>query len=231
MLFIEKYIIPLSQERIFLLKNLLILAYLFFFIFISLIVIGVFLYIFLNIIKIERKNNILIFFEYLLNVIITNKTVVFVLCLLSIVSIILIHKEVNYPKQPISFSHKIHVNLGLQCNFCHNFTDKSTKAGVPETKKCMDCHKKVSIDKPEIKKLTQYSEQKKAISWNQIYYLPSYVYFSHKRHVKANIDCSFCHGDVKTMDNIIKVKSLKMYWCISCHKLYKVSTDCLICHK
>ena len=45
------------------------------------------------------------------------------------------------PDQPVPFSHKHHVQgLGLQCQYCHVTVEKSSYAGIPPTKTCMNCH-------------------------------------------------------------------------------------------
>jgi hypothetical protein len=136
------------------------------------------------------------------------------------------------PDQPIAFSHNIHVvKLGLSCQECHEFTEKSSAAGIPSVEKCMSCHKTTAADKPEIKKLLAYYQNNEPVPWNRVHWLADFVYFSHKRHIKAGLDCSACHGEVKSMDANRKVKSLNMGWCLDCHRLEGASTDCLTCHK
>lgn len=138
------------------------------------------------------------------------------------------------PEQPIAFSHRIHVSrVGLECMFCHRYADKSPRAGVPSVERCMSCHEAVATDRAEIKKLTRYWEEKEPIPWNRVYSIEKrkYVYFTHKRHVKANIDCSACHGNVGVMSRVRRVRSLEMGWCVSCHDQKGASKDCLTCHK
>jgi hypothetical protein len=134
--------------------------------------------------------------------------------------------------QPINFSHKKHAGEnGIECTFCHFYADKSTNASVPPVQKCMDCHSVIATDKPEIQKLTSYWNKKEPVPWLRVYALPEHVYFSHKRHIKKGIDCSVCHGDVKNTERIRQVRSLKMGWCVNCHRQFGGSTDCLTCHK
>jgi hypothetical protein len=48
------------------------------------------------------------------------------------------------PDQPIPFSHKHHVEgLGLQCQYCHTSVEKSSYAGIPPTKTCINCHAQI----------------------------------------------------------------------------------------
>ncbi|MEJ2636038.1 MAG: cytochrome c3 family protein [Calditrichia bacterium] len=144
------------------------------------------------------------------------------------------NRDSKTPVQPINFSHQIHVSkVGLQCTFCHDKVDKSTFAGIPPVQKCMSCHKNVKTESPEIQKLTRYWEEKKPVPWKRVYSfkIQNYVYFSHKRHIKAGLDCSKCHGEVKLMPQMKRVRQLEMGWCVSCHKANMAPTDCVTCHK
>ena len=48
------------------------------------------------------------------------------------------------PEQPVPFSHKHHVQgLGLQCQYCHTTVEKSSYAGIPPTKTCINCHAQI----------------------------------------------------------------------------------------
>jgi hypothetical protein len=153
------------------------------------------------------------------------------------------------PDQPIAFSHQIHAGkLNLDCLFCHESANKSYFAGVPSVQKCMQCHINVKTESPEVQKLTKYWNDKEPVPWNRVYRIRqrNYVYFSHERHLKAEgakvnnpnyaagepgIACEACHGQVKAMDKIRAVSSLKMGWCVECHRANEASVDCLICHK
>jgi len=138
------------------------------------------------------------------------------------------------PEQPIAYSHKKHVSeLGLQCLFCHEYADKSISAGVPPVATCMSCHKSVAVDKPEIKKLHKYWNDKEPIPWNRVHRIRihNYVFFTHKRHIKAGLDCTECHGEVRLMERVRRVRPLNMGWCVTCHRAKGAPTDCLTCHK
>lgn len=136
------------------------------------------------------------------------------------------------PGQPIAYSHNIHIEkVGLECNHCHYYADKSPRAGIPAVQICAKCHEKVAADRPEIKKLMAYWNNQETIPWNKVHDLGWHVYFTHKRHIKANIDCSHCHGEIKAMSTVRKVRSLEMGWCVICHRENNAPTDCLTCHK
>jgi hypothetical protein len=138
------------------------------------------------------------------------------------------------PQQPINFSHQLHIQkVGLECTHCHTTVDKSRFAGIPSLETCMTCHEAVATDKPEIQKLTKYWNEKQPVPWKRVYALPerNYVYFSHKRHVKAGFACVNCHGEVKVMPVIKRVRQLEMGWCMSCHRENNGPIDCATCHK
>ncbi len=138
----------------------------------------------------------------------------------------------NKPDQPIAFNHNLHIEkVGLECTHCHRYTDKSPQAGIPSVSICMGCHESAAIDRPEVKKLRAFWERKEPIAWNKVHIQPWHVRFTHKRHIKAGIECTHCHGEVKAMTTVRKVRTLEMGWCVSCHREKNAPTDCLNCHK
>ena len=141
------------------------------------------------------------------------------------------------PQQPIDFSHQIHAGkLGMDCLYCHPGAAKSPIANIPAVGTCMGCHKIAASDRPEVIKLTQYWEKGEAVPWVEVHKLPDHVKFNHKRHVKAGIECQSCHGPVQEMPRVYQYASLKMGWCVSCHRqnldnpTHPASLDCLVCH-
>ena len=138
----------------------------------------------------------------------------------------------NKLAQPIAFPHTVHAGrLGLACDFCHESVATSRHAGVPAVGKCLSCHETIAADRPEIIKLKQYPERKEDIHWKQIHALPDFIYFSHKRHVRAELSCAACHGQVEAMTVVKPVRSLQMGWCVSCHRTTGAPLDCATCHK
>lgn len=135
------------------------------------------------------------------------------------------------PEQPIPFSHKQHAgDMKIPCQYCHSSARRSTVSGVPPTNTCMGCHKVVSPDKPNIKKIHDYYTENKPIPWVKVHDLPDFVRFSHKIHLNTGLECQQCHGPVETMDVVEQVAPLQMGWCISCHVEKKAKIDCIACH-
>ena len=79
-----------------------------------------------------------------------------------------------------------------------------------------------------------------AIYWNRVHQLPDFVYFDHRPHVAAGLECQKCHGPVETMEQVRQTGSLSMGWCVNCHRgrdgtvvrglPVKASSDCSVCH-
>lgn len=145
-------------------------------------------------------------------------------------------------EQPIAFSHRLHAGeKQIPCQYCHAYAKRSIVAGVPSVQTCMGCHSLIGVRKPEIRKVAAYWEQRQPIPWVRIHQLPDFVYFPHKRHVRAGVRCQECHGAVETMEEIRQVSSLEMGWCVGCHlevtrthrfgATVEPSVDCATCHK
>ena len=94
----------------------------------------------------------------------------------------------------------------------------------------MGCHKVVNPDNPEITKVRHYWEVREPIPWVRVYVLPRFVHFSHEAHVRGNVACSECHGQVQRMDRVERTSDLTMGWCVECHRARGASDDCLTCH-
>src|SRR5207244_8183725 len=79
--------------------------------------------------------------------------------------------------QPIPYSHKTHVALGMKCNGCHTMPGNGEAATFPSESLCMGCHASVKKDSPHIQKLAEFAKEKKQVPWVRGYRLPDYVRF------------------------------------------------------
>ena len=141
-------------------------------------------------------------------------------------------KPVVVAHDPVPMDHSLHAGkYQIGCLYCHAHADDATSASLPSARKCIGCHKFVGKDKPPVQLLATMFEQGRAPSWARIHVLPDYVYFSHRMHVHAGLDCAECHGAVRDMKVVQKVAALQMGWCVDCHRQRKASIDCLTCHK
>jgi hypothetical protein len=123
------------------------------------------------------------------------------------------------PDQPVPFSHKHHVEgLGLQCQYCHTSVEKSSYAGIPPTKTCMNCHSEIWTDAQLLEPVRNSWATGESIQWIKVHDLPDYVYFNHEIHVNKGIGCASCHGRVDEMPLMYEENSLQMEWCLNCHR-------------
>ena len=56
------------------------------------------------------------------------------------------------------------------------------------------------------------------MEWVRVHDLPDFVYFNHSIHVNKGIGCSTCHGRVDEMRFMRKQETLRMGWCLRCHR-------------
>jgi Cytochrome c7 and related cytochrome c len=123
------------------------------------------------------------------------------------------------PDQPVPFSHKHHVEgLGLQCQYCHTSVEKSSYAGIPPTKTCMNCHSQIWTNAQLLEPVRQSWATGASIQWIKVHDLPDFVYFNHEIHVNKGIGCASCHGRVDEMPLMYEENSLQMEWCLNCHR-------------
>jgi hypothetical protein len=123
------------------------------------------------------------------------------------------------PDQPVPFSHKHHVQgLGLQCQYCHTTVEKSSYAGIPPTRTCMNCHAQIWTNAQLLEPVRQSWYTGESIPWTKVHDLPDFVYFSHEIHVNKGIGCESCHGRVDEMPLMYEQNTLQMEWCLDCHR-------------
>jgi Cytochrome c7 and related cytochrome c len=121
--------------------------------------------------------------------------------------------------QPVPFSHKHHVEgLGLQCQYCHTSVEKSSYAGIPPTKTCINCHAQIWTNASLLEPVRESWATGASIQWIRVHDLPDYVYFSHEIHVNKGIGCASCHGRVDQMPLMYEQNTLQMEWCLNCHR-------------
>ncbi|MDJ1500743.1 cytochrome c3 family protein [Xanthocytophaga agilis] len=130
------------------------------------------------------------------------------------------------PKQPISYSHKLHAGeYKINCAYCHTSVYKGKNASIPSANICMNCHSVIKNSSPEIKKLYTAIENNQPIEWIRVHNLPDHAYFNHSQHTNVGgLACQNCHGDIEKMEVVEQVAPLTMGWCIDCHRKTEVNT-------
>jgi hypothetical protein len=135
------------------------------------------------------------------------------------------------PSQPLPYSHRTHLALGLPCETCHTSPEPGAQMTFPATSTCMSCHLGVATDRPSIIRLKEYSDSGEIIPWNRVYAVLPGVTWSHEPHLAAGVQCGACHGDVAQFDEMSMATSVTaMASCISCHEAHDAPIDCVTCH-
>jgi hypothetical protein len=122
-------------------------------------------------------------------------------------------------EQPVPFSHEHHVSgLGIDCRYCHESADKSSFAGMPPTKTCMNCHEQIWTGSDMLGPVRESYRKGEPIKWVRVYRLADFAYFDHSVHVNKGVGCASCHGPVQQMPLTYQYGSLLMEWCLDCHR-------------
>ena len=135
-------------------------------------------------------------------------------------------------RDSVPFDHVIHAgDYEIPCLGCHVYADKSPMAGLPSARKCMGCHRFIAKDKPGILTLGALFEKGEAPRWPHVTRLPDFIYFSHRMHVRAEVACTTCHGEVKQMHTVVPAQKLTMGFCLDCHIARRATVECIACHQ
>jgi Cytochrome c7 and related cytochrome c len=134
--------------------------------------------------------------------------------------------------QPLAFPHKTHLAKEAMCTDCHETVERGPIAGIPSVKTCMICHSQIATDRPLIKEVTSYSERGIEIPWQRVYGFThqAHIRFNHAPHVRANVECQTCHGDLAQMTVAERTVNHTMGFCVNCHRQKNAPNDCLTCH-
>jgi hypothetical protein len=135
--------------------------------------------------------------------------------------------------QPIEFPHKTHIEQGLTCtDYCHEAALTGPRAGLPSVSTCMICHESIATDRPRIQAITKMRDEGRDLAWQRVYGWPesAHVRFNHAPHLRANVECATCHGDVASMTVAEPAVKHTMGFCVDCHRENKAPNDCLTCH-
>jgi hypothetical protein len=137
-------------------------------------------------------------------------------------------------RQPIAFNHKKHVqDLELACSTCHQFYEKESFSGLPDSEVCGACHGDPQGKSKEEAKLVQLLKNGESLQWVPLFRQPAHVFYSHRRHVVgAKLECATCHGAIaQATAPPQSVRRLRMQDCLDCHRRSGVPTDCTTCHR
>lgn len=143
------------------------------------------------------------------------------------------------PAQPIEFNHQLHLGFGVQCLYCHPGAWRQASAGLPTQTKCWGCHQQIPVKNEEQQILADYVAADEPIPWVPVFIQPDFVFFNHRPHIAAAVNCETCHGELSYMKVAQPQGSQNMGWCLDCHrekaaddpeKLTRL-IDCSTCHR
>lgn len=143
------------------------------------------------------------------------------------------------PAQPIEYNHQLHIGFGIQCLYCHPGAWRQASAGLPTQTKCWGCHQQIPVKNADQQKLADYVTAEEPIPWVPVFIQPDFVYFNHRPHIAAEVNCETCHGELSYMKVAQPQNIMNMGWCLNCHrtkaaidpeKLTRL-TDCATCHR
>lgn len=136
-------------------------------------------------------------------------------------------------EQPFEFPHSLHVSRGIACtDNCHEAALEGPVAGLPSVRTCMGCHLTVAANRPRILQITRMRDEGRDFAWNRVFDYPaqSHVRFNHAPHLRAEVECSTCHGNVGAQTVAQRNVEMTMGFCVNCHREREAPTDCLTCH-
>ena len=148
-------------------------------------------------------------------------------------------------RQPIPFSHPLHVNgLRIDCRYCHATVERAPNAGFPPTRTCVPCHDARLMNSPLLAPVRESIQTRQPIAWQRVTRLPDFVFFNHAVHMRVGAECTTCHGPVHLMRNVYQAQPLSMEWCVDCHRrperyvpalaqtaAIRRLTSCTTCHR
>ena len=131
-------------------------------------------------------------------------------------------------KQPLAFSHKVHVDTaGMSCFDCHSFREDGSFAGLPSVETCAPCHQEIQTAEPDDKSTPEeraayaaektlvedYVQPGKALPWLAHQRQPDNAFFSHATHYKACFTCHLTMQGEKSLGTPEDPRKL----CMTCH--------------
>lgn len=136
-------------------------------------------------------------------------------------------------EQPFEFPHNIHAGQSIPCaEYCHESVSQGPAAGLPSVRTCMSCHRTVATNRPRIIRITRMFEEGRDFAWNRVFGYPatSHVRFDHAPHIRAEVECSTCHGNIGGQRVAQRNVEMTMGFCVNCHQQRSAPLDCLTCH-
>jgi len=141
------------------------------------------------------------------------------------------------------FSHRLHLQMKLECTGCHKAAAASTKVEdnlLPAKPVCLECHEdsEVQIPAPPAVRITRFSHAQHlkmanvapviaaAIDKKDYLQPPGDI----RRHLTAANQCQACHRGLEESDQVTSAALPQMADCLVCHNQIDNPFSCENCH-
>jgi predicted CXXCH cytochrome family protein len=139
------------------------------------------------------------------------------------------------------FSHKLHLQLKMQCVTCHTAAPSSTKASdnlMPAEKICLSCHKTAAIPAPPVLRVDKFNHQLHLKLGNAAPVIAAAIdsgaYLSPPGGIRSQLNtknqCEACHRGMEVSEAVSRTNMPQMADCLVCHKEIEVPFSCEKCH-
>ncbi len=139
------------------------------------------------------------------------------------------------------FSHKVHLELRLECAICHAAAANSTKASdnlLPAKSVCLQCHENAQIPPPPQTRVAFFSHAQHLKMGNlapifaaaidkKSYLQPA---GDIRRHLNTQNVCQACHRGLEESDRVTPAAMPQMADCLVCHSEIDNPFSCEKCH-
>lgn len=139
------------------------------------------------------------------------------------------------------FSHRVHLQLKLQCVGCHRAALTSARVEdnlLPGKQVCLPCHKQVAIPPPPHVAIAKFSHVQHSKLGNVAPVLAAAIkskaYLSAPDDILAHLNssnpCVACHRGLEVSDAVTKAALPQMADCLVCHNKIDPPFSCDTCH-
>ncbi|HYW48266.1 MAG TPA: cytochrome c3 family protein [Bryobacteraceae bacterium] len=147
------------------------------------------------------------------------------------------------------FSHRIHLQQGLDCTFCHALAPKSTAVEdnlLPQKQVCLNCHEDAVVPprRPDTgpARLTRFSHAlhlrmgdvapfiAAAIDKHNYFERPGAGALWVRGHLGTKNPCEACHRGLEESDQVTSAALPEMPDCLVCHTQIDAPFSCEDCH-
>ncbi len=143
---------------------------------------------------------------------------------------------------PRPFSHRLHLQLKLECVSCHTAASSSTRQEdnlLPSKEVCRGCHQNVTIGPPPSTRLSRFNHQLHLKLGNVAPVLAAAIdskaYLSVpapglRQALNTKNTCAACHRGLEQSDQVSHANLPQMADCLVCHNKIDNPFSCEFCH-